>query len=147
MSTQLADSFVNEQAAHFLTRDPWQDWTPTVTQLGAVTVTVNYARYVVLAQTVVVQARLTVTGSGTAGNAIVIAGIPSPIASANINTYAIIGSALVVTSIHYHGALVANGADDWRIIIDGSSNFLGISPSIALANNHQISLQATYERA
>jgi len=150
MSTQLADSFLNEQTAHFLTRDPWQDWTPTVTQDVAVTVTVIYARYIVISQGVIVQARLSVTGSGTAGNAVVIAGIPSPIAAKNPNTYTIIGGGFVVNttaSVHYHGALMANGANDWRIITDGSNGFLGVNPSFALASGHQISLQAAYERA
>lgn len=129
----------------------WVDWTPQVLQSGAVTVTITYARYKTdLDGTVTVQARLTVTSGGSGGNAVVITNIPAAIAAKNPSTYTIIGSGFILNttaSIHYHGALMAVGASDWRIITDGSSDFLGTNPSFALANNHQISLQAVYERA
>src|SRR5512138_2983596 len=57
----------------------WAAWTPTVTQSGAVTVTVTYARYCLVGKVCHVQARLAVTGSGTETNAIVIGGQPAAI--------------------------------------------------------------------
>lgn len=127
---------------------PSTSWTPTVTQSGSVTVTVSYAKYSIVGNVAVVRARLAVTGSGTIGNTIVIAGIPAAIASIDTDTYAVIGTGFIANTtagtIHYHGALVAQGANDWRIITDGSNSYLGINPSFALASGHTIALQAAY---
>lgn len=142
---------INELSAFFLTRDPWRTWTPTVTQSGSVTVTVTYARYVVLAQTVIVQARLAVTGSGTGGNDIVIAGIPAAIAPANYDAgsgVAVVGTAVVLDNGtgFYQGALVAVGANDLRIQCHGETDRLGTGPSFALASGDAISFQGCWER-
>lgn len=129
----------------------WISWTPTVTQSGAVAVTVTYARYIIFGNSVIVEARLAVTGTGTAGNAIIIGGQPAVIAHGNSNSaYSIIGGLLILdttASLHYHGALVSFGAADWRGITHNSNNFTGVSPSFALANGHVVAFQATYERA
>jgi hypothetical protein len=48
----------------------WTTWTPTVTQPGAVTVTVNHAVYGRWGRLIVAHASLSVTGTGTASNGI-----------------------------------------------------------------------------
>ena len=148
MTTILNSELINELTAFFLRRDSWQDWTPTITQSGNVTVTVNYARYVVLAQSVIVRAKLTVTGSGTAGNAVVIGGIPTAIQPANSGGLSIIGIGNIQDSgtAQYVGALWANTASDWRLIAHNQTNFVGVTPSFALANGDIIGFQAAYER-
>jgi len=128
----------------------WVDWMPTVTQSGAVAVTVNYARYVVMANMVVGQARLTVTGSGTAGNAIIIGGMPvldQPVR--NGSNVDIMGSMLVLDSglAFYHGALVAVGGADWRGIAHNLANYIGITPSFGLVATDVIGIEFAYERA
>ena len=55
----------------------WTSWTPTVTQSGSVTVTVTSATYGRWGRMIVSRMRLTVTGSGTAANAIQIGGLPA----------------------------------------------------------------------
>lgn len=128
----------------------WQSWTPTVTQSGSVTITIVYAQYTIIGNAVSIIARLSVTGSGTIANAIVIGGVPVAIRpSIAVDSYSMIGEGFILNttaSVHYHGALMAFGATDWRIITDGSNNFLGANPSFALASGHVIALQATYPR-
>ncbi len=127
----------------------WVDWTPTVTQLGAVTVTVNWARYITIGDLAVVGIRLTVTGSGTAGNNIIIGGQPVAIQAANNANVATIGTGIVFDSgtAVYHGALSAQSATDWRMFADGLNNAIGTTPSFGLVAGDVISLQAAYERA
>ncbi len=152
MSTKVADSAVSELEAFFLTRTGWQTWTPTVVQNVAVAVTVTYARYVVLAQTVIVQVRLVVTGAGTAGNDVRIQGIPSAIAPNRVDgstAVAVCGTAVVFDTgtAFYQGALVAVGANDLRITCHNQTNRLGATPNFALANGDVISFQGAWERA
>lgn len=51
-------------------------WTPTVTQSGAVTVTVNYATYQRRGREVTCRFSVSATGAGTANNAVTIGGLP-----------------------------------------------------------------------
>lgn len=148
MSTKLGDSFVNEQEVNFLTRDSWQNWTPTVTQGVAVGITVDYARYVVLANTVIVQARLAITSAGTAGNAIVIGGIPAAVAPVRGGTFLdVIGTMIVqdTGTAYYHGGLVSSGVTNWVAMAHNGAQ-IGVAPNFALANGDYIGIQATYER-
>lgn len=148
MSTQLPDSFVNEQTAHFLTRDAWQSWTPTVMQLGAVTVTVTFARYLVMGQMVMLEAVLNVTGAGTVGNAIVIGGLPAAIrpvnAISNVHVLGTMNIADASAGLHFIGALVHAGVDSMQGIRDNTGVFIGAG--FALANGDTIGFNATYER-
>ena len=48
----------------------WTTWTPTVTQSVSVTVTVASARFARYGRTIIFRTALTVTGSGTASNAV-----------------------------------------------------------------------------
>ena len=50
----------------------WETWTPTVTQSGSVTCTVTYAKYAQIQKLVVASAYLTVTGTGTANNPVLV---------------------------------------------------------------------------
>ena len=128
----------------------WQDWTPTVTQLGGVTVTVSYARYAVIANTVILLARLVVTGTGTANNAIVISGIPTPILpSLATSSTTMVGHLLVLDTgtAYYHTPLVYVGANNFLGIYPAGGNYVGITPNFGLVSGDEISFQATYERA
>lgn len=149
MTSPNADDTYNEFDARYLLREAWRSWTPTVTQSGSVTVTITYARYIVLARLVVVQARLAVTGTGTAANAIIIGGVPSVIEPANSGaaTY-VIGAGLVrnTGTAFNGGVLAAVGVSDWRFIQAGNNNFVGIAPSFALASGDEIGFEASYER-
>lgn len=129
--------------------DSWQDWTPTVTQSVSVTATVDYARYAVLVNTAIVQVKLTITGSGTAGQIIAIGGQPSPIQHGNTNSLqSVIGSGIILDSgnVYYQGAVVSRGPTIWSFIVSGNGNLVGAAPNFGLAANDVISFQCTYER-
>lgn len=127
----------------------WVDWTPTVTQGVAVTLTVDYARYMLLDQSVVTVVNLDITSAGTNGSAIVIGGVPTIIQPAETGLVDVIGNGIINTVapvVNHHGALISVGVSDWRFVADGSSNYVGFNPAFALANTDKISFQASYER-
>lgn len=126
----------------------WIDWTPTVTQGVAVTRTISYARYIVMSDAVHMVVRLAITSAGTAANAIVIAGIPTTIAPANIAGLGTIGSFIMLDSgvARYVGIVLPVGANDFRFWTDPNVNYVGITPGITLASGDDISFQATFER-
>lgn len=127
----------------------WVGWTPTVTQSGAVAATVTLARYATFGKLAIVEVYLAVTGAGTSGNAIVIAGQPTAIQAANAASGLSIGGFWVEDSgsAYYVGSLLAIGATDWRMMTNAVDNYLGANPSFALANNDKIRFFAVYERA
>ena len=127
----------------------WMNWTPTLTQGVAVTITVNYARYVIIGQTVVMMIRISCTSAGTAGNFISIGGQAAIIQPANASGVTVIGSGIInddSAGTNYQGALIAFGATDWRFIINLATNYFGINPAVTLASPDAISFVASYER-
>jgi hypothetical protein len=128
----------------------WADWTPTVDQGGAVAATVSFARYIVLARTVIMNVRLGITGTGVAANDIIINNVPTAIQPALAPFgLAVIGAGGVrddSTNITYTGVLVADGINAWKFRHDGDTLFIGRTPSFALANQDAIGFHATYER-
>lgn len=129
----------------------WGDWTPTVTQSGAVTVTVSRARYMADGNTVHIYVELSVTGTGTAGNAITIGGIPAAVQPVIVNGSDVspLGTASVIDqgTQAYYGFLVASTAASWHIMDSNTRGQIGVNPSFALANTDIIAFRATYERA
>lgn len=128
----------------------WVDWTPTVTQLGAVTVTVVRARYTVNNDTVHMYVELSATGAGTGANAITIGGIPSTILPQIVTggDIAPLGTATVVDqgTQTYYGFLVASTTTAWHIADSNTRGLIGVNPNFALANTDSILFKATYER-
>lgn len=59
-------------------------WTPTVTQSGSVTVTVNYAKYQRVGRMIMGWFKVTCTGSGTISNPVIIGGIPATAAASDV---------------------------------------------------------------
>lgn len=72
LNEQIRD---NTNAAFPLGVDAWTAWTPTLTQNVTVTKTVNYAKYQKLGRTTFFRMKLTVTGTGSASQAVVV-GLP-----------------------------------------------------------------------
>lgn len=124
----------------------WTDWTPTVTQSGAVTVTVNEAKYAVIGKVLHLYAKLTVTGPGTGANAIVIGGLPIALAYGGVDTA--IGTGVVVDTgtANYTGALVAASVTTLKIV-SHSNGYIGVYPDFALAATDVITLSGTYRVA
>ncbi len=127
----------------------WHDWTPTITQSGSVSCTITQAKYARIGKMVFVVAKLDVTGTGTAGNAIVIGGIPTAIAPAQTGSGVCVGSALVVDAgtTTYACSLQAPFSDQFYFRTGTNSGALGATPSFALASGDIISFTAMYEVA
>lgn len=124
----------------------WIDWTPTVTQLGAVAVTINSARYKASENLVFVDIFLTVTGAGTGGNAIIIGGQPTAI-QATTNDVIGLGAVTDVGVNTYPGAIYVAGATDWRFISTSAVNYIGINPNFGLAATGTIRFKCAFYKA
>jgi len=129
-----------------MTFTDWTDWTPVVTQGGNVTYAPTNNRYTRIGDMVIVVCLLTITGSGSAGSAIVVTGFPVNIA--NASAYKAMGSGLFLNSgtSFYHGAAYPIGsADGCAFIADGHGNNIGALPNYGLANGDSIGFTVTYE--
>lgn len=127
----------------------WVDWTPTLTQSGSVAHTVAYARYTTVGRLVMVQARLAITASGTAGNTITVGGIPAAIAPANSGNIADVAgsfSYLDNGNTWYAGSVYPASASTLAFIADGRSSAFGVTPNFAVANNDRLGFVAVWER-
>lgn len=148
----LNDELISLLSTWFLRREVWRDWTPTVTQSGSVAVTVNRAKYMVLAQLALVFAEMTVTGAGTAGTGIVIGGIPSAVQPTGllVADNSVLGDCLVhdvSAANRVYGFVVANSLTGWKVKSSFTNADIGNSPNFALAAGDLISIRLWYERA
>lgn len=144
--TQL-DEFGNERG--FCVGD-WQSWTPTVQQSGSVAVTVAYAKYTTVNDLVILNANLAITGTGTAGNAIVISGIPAAVQIETAGLDFAIGSVIVLDTsvpVRYEGSVTPFGASDLRFRSNGNAGLIGAQPSFGLASGDTIGFTVSYKRA
>lgn len=127
----------------------WRDWTPTITQSGSVTITIDEAKYMLLGggKLVTLYAELTVTGSGTSGQGIVVGGLPTHIEPAKNGTYAI-GSFFIVDSsvpIRYVGSVSPLPATvGFRFQSSGFASAAGVTPAFGLANGDTIGFSCFY---
>ncbi len=127
----------------------WQNWTPTVDQGGAVSVSVNLARYTVIGDTVHMMASLSVTSAGAAGNAIIISGWDSAIdALAGWNGVPVGTCRITDTgTTDYWGIVYHPSTTALRFIDSVTQGQIGGNPSFALAIGDIIKFSLTYERA
>lgn len=128
-------------------------FTPTLTQSGAVTKTVSYARYVVLPaiDLVFVHMRLLITGAGTVGNDIVVGNLPAAIAIINANDdfSDLLGEFIYLDngSTLYAGSVYAASTTTVKFMVSGSAAAMGTSPSFACANTDKLGLRLMYMRS
>lgn len=121
-------------------------WTPTVTQSGTVTCTVNTATYFEFGSLVVAWFMLTVTGSGTVGNNV---SVSLPVTSAT-STSQPVGPGYVDDAsgpLKYAGSWVLGSTT--TVLLDvhaGATGTFGTSPAIALAASDVIRGQLIYYR-
>lgn len=127
----------------------WTTYTPTLTQSGAVTKTVTYAKYVQIGKTVTATVKLDITGIGTANNTII---CTLPVIGAVSNNF-VIGSGGVfdssvstfyygvtyVTSTTTFGILLCNGA------VGNLVGGVGGGMTAALASGDIFTATVTYE--
>lgn len=135
---------------NYLTAGAWLSYTPTLTQSVTVTKTVNYAKYMQVGKLVVVQVFLSVTGAGTAANAILV-GLPVTAAQTGaapqeVGTGAVLDSSL--GQVWKGQAILHSTTDVWFRASGSSTNVLGTGDmTAALASGDQVSMTVTYEAA
>lgn len=152
LTTQVAHTpgtaaWANQVKNNFTALTNWSSWTPTVTQSGAVTKTVNLAKYISAGKLVIARAKLTMTGSGTGFNPITIS---LPVTSAT--TGEDVGSGALYdlsTTTTYPGL--------WQIVTSTTismyrtdvsfTGFAGQDPNIALASGDILRFDILYEAA
>jgi hypothetical protein len=127
----------------------WTTFTPTLVQSGTVTKTVTYARFVRLGRTIFAQVDLSVTGSGTGANQVVI-GLPVSAASGTL----MVGTGLIYDSsatLVYNAIaeVMAGGAGvALRPTTSTTNANLGVTAfTAALASGDIVRYGVTYEAA
>lgn len=128
----------------------WRNWTPTVDQGEAIGISIDYAKYIVLAQTVVLYTELTVTSVVAPGGDISVAGIPSVIAPAltlasGFFPFGWVSIADFGTAT-YHGVACPISSTTVKFR-QATTGFVGSNPAFSLAASDVISFGAVYERA
>lgn len=139
----------NQNAAFPLGVGAWTAFTPTLTQLGAVTKTVTYANYQRVGRLITAAVVLTVTGTGTGANSVLV-GLP---VAAALSSNLAIGSGLLFDSsaaLNYRAIVTLASATTVFLNPAAStvSDVLGnTSFTAALAVSDIISYTVTYESA
>lgn len=134
----------NFDAAFPLGVDAWTSYTPTLTQSGALTKTVTYAKYQRIGRTIHLMVNLTITSAGTAGNAIVI-GLPVAAASSSgvLGSFRYLDAGTTV----YAGICFGVSTTTMELASTNNANPFGVSPAVTAANNDTIQVAVTYEAA
>lgn len=129
----------------------WEDWTPTVTQGVAVTISLIEAKYLVEGQRVSMYAVFTATSNGTAGQSIVIGGIPSAAtpASSLVGVFPLGLATVVDVGVSgYSGFIFApSSATSWFFLDTVTHTNIGLNPNFGLVNADSIQINAMYRRA
>jgi hypothetical protein len=152
MSTQLADSFLNEQTAHFLTRVGWQTFTPTLYQNASVASTPIDGVYYVQDGKIHIMATVQATAAGNAGFGVqILIPLPSSFAPAKgvdasipLGVFAVVdqGTAFYHGYAYYNGILLSSLS--FLGLRDGGGGAIGGDPNFALANTDRVSINLTY---
>lgn len=158
--TWVAGEFVDEDMLNEQVRDnlnaafplevgAWTSYTPSLTQSGAVTKTDTYAKYQRVGRLITAQCFLTVTGSGTANNPVVI-GLPVQAASTTGNHP--VGTMFIFDNgtAWYHGVCLLASTTTVRGIANADNVYLGQTGgdfAAALAATDVVGITVTYEAA
>lgn len=133
-----------------VTPGAWTSYTPTLDQGGAVTKTVTYAKYARMGKTIFVQGLLSVTGSGTASNAVIF-GLPVAAAVSTVNHVIGVGDIFDTSATSdYKGIAVINDANSayLRPTAASTNGVLGADTfTAALASGDVVRFSLTYEAA
>jgi hypothetical protein len=123
----------------------WTDWTPTVTQGVAVTITVNEAKYCIIGKVCHYYADISIKGPGTSGNDIVISGLPAAARPAWLGAIPV-GPARMVDAnpgTLYVGALIIISATTFKVSVDRMGQ-AGTNPNFALADGDDLRFSGTH---
>jgi hypothetical protein len=150
-SAGVASSAARSDHDHGFAATAWTSYTPTLTQSGAVTKTVSYAKYMQIGKTVIVGVYLRVTGAGTGATAV---SVGLPVAAAFTSFAIPVGVGQVFdqsAGINYPGILSITAATTASFVPSAqtaTNGFLGTTIfTAALANLDEIGFSCTYEAA
>lgn len=142
------EAWADQVRDNFLAMSTWATWTPTITQSGAVTKTVNQANYIRVADLVMMQWYLTMTGAGTGNNTITItlpvtaaSTLTTPLGSGAVDdsgtaTYPCLPTLASTTTLKF-----------LRSDTTTTSSFIGVDPNFALAVGDVLRGTAIYQAA
>jgi hypothetical protein len=126
----------------------WTAYTPTVTQNGTRTVTVNHAEYCQINKLCLVNLDVTLTDAGTTANLVT---VTVPVNFSSATTARVSGSGLLydlsATDVVLLTA-VYNSASTVRFVTETTTDpvsGLGVNPAFALASGDVLSLSLVYE--
>lgn len=129
-----------------VTNDAWTSYTPTLTQSGAVTKTVTYAKYQRTGRMISVNVMLAVTGTGSAGDQVIVG---LPVTAALSSSLAPIGTFIVADSsavLNYVAGCSQASTTTVYGLVNAAANTLGVSGfTAALASGDTVGFCATYE--
>ncbi len=135
----------------FVPMNGYESFTPTLVQSGAVTKTVNNARFLRIGRMIHVMVELTVTGTGTAANAVRV-GLPVSAAAGGVGSFDIGVGHIYDTSVPtlFTGNVnlaTADAVQFWPSA-DGAATALGVRAfTAALASGDLVRYSALYEAA
>lgn len=122
-------------------------FTPALTQSVTVTKTVNQATYHKIGRRCIGETHMTITGAGTATQAIVVG---LPLTGAAIGGTPIIGTFWVYDNsagLAYHGALVQTSTTQAVGWVTGNTGNVGVTPNFGLASPDQVGYSFSYPTA
>jgi hypothetical protein len=145
-AAQLNETRDNLKALLPLDALAWTSYTPTLTQLGAVTKTVTYAKYTRLANCVIVRCVLACTGSGTANNLITVS---LPVTASQASDIPC-GVGYVKATNWFPGEAITSTTTTIAFIDTSQAVAVGLgqtgsSAGGALASGNTVGFQAAYE--
>jgi hypothetical protein len=117
----------------------WLDWTPQLYQNGNVTSTVNFAKYLIVGNTIIWTFGISATAAGSSGQSICIRSLPW-----TFSTSRTVGSFYYLDqgSSYYAGtALYVVGDPGLRFITTSAGGYLGTNPAFAVASSDSLSAQ------
>ncbi len=122
----------------------WTSYTPTLTQSGAVTKTVNYAKYIQMGKTVIVHLAVTCTGAGTAANAITVG---LPVAASSVYVTGSFWYLDAGTTVYAGTVYGDTSTTSVHLFSTNNPNPFGVAPAVTAAVGDVITMQITYEAA
>lgn len=128
----------------------WTTYTPTVTQNGTRTATINYASYCLINTFCIVNVDLTITNAGALANLLTVSS-PQTISGATITRG--VGAGLFYDASATDVMLITvarAGTSTFKFYTDATTSNndgLGTNPSLAVANGDGLSFYAAFETA
>lgn len=130
--TQLSTTLASK--GDISTNGAWTSWTPTFSQSGAVSVSVNKASYVQIGKMVMASLDVAFSSAGTSGNLLLLTSLPVAAAAGSI----VIGNGNLYdsgSSTNYNYLFRRVNDTNIRLIGDWSgANGWGVTPSLAIAS-------------